>query len=80
MIFNELLHAIEVDSGEEPALCIQVGEGTWPPSTMEKRRQKFASTLIEVDAPGRTALVPMSAPSAAVEHTQLHNAHSAIPP
>ena len=25
--FNELLHAIEVDSGEEPALCIQVGEG-----------------------------------------------------
>ena len=25
--FNELLHAIDADSGEEPALCIQVAEG-----------------------------------------------------
>ena len=50
----------------------------WSLSTMEKRS---ASTLTEVDAPGRAALVPMSAPSAAVEeHTQLHNAHSAVPP
>ena len=49
----------------------------WSSSTMEKRS---ASTLIEADAPGRTALVPMPAPSAAVEHTQLHNAHSSVPP
>ena len=50
----------------------------WSSSTMEKRS---ASTLIEADGPGRTALVPMPAPSAAVEeHTQLHNAHSSVPP
>ena len=49
----------------------------WSLSTMEKRS---ASTLTEVDAPGRTALMPVPAPSAAVEHTQLHSAHSAIPP
>ena len=29
---------------------------------------------------GRTALVPMPVPSAAAEYTQLHNAHSAVPP
>ena len=50
----------------------------WSPSTMEKRS---VSTLTEVDAPGRAALVPMPAPSAAVEeHTQLHNVYSTIPP
>ncbi len=27
MEFNEILHAIDVDSGEEPAVCIQVAEG-----------------------------------------------------
>ena len=27
MDFNEFLHVIEADSGEKPALCIQVGEG-----------------------------------------------------
>ena len=26
MDFNELLHAVEVDGGEEPALYIQVGQ------------------------------------------------------
>ena len=50
----------------------------WSPSTTEKRS---VSTLTGADVPGRTALVPMSAPSAAAEvHTQLHSAHFIVPP
>ena len=48
---------------------VWLAPNAWSPSTMEKRS---ASTLTEVDAPGRTA--------AAEEHTQLHNVHSTVPP
>ena len=44
--FNELLHAIEVDSGEEPALQIQVAEGQHL-SLPRKPRKKLISTFAE---------------------------------
>ena len=44
--FNELLHAIEVDSGEEPALCIQVAEGQHL-SLPRKPKKKVINTFAE---------------------------------
>lgn len=41
--FNELLHAIDVDSGEEPALCIQVAEGQY--LTLPKKPKKSGPSL-----------------------------------
>jgi len=41
-----LLHAIEVDNGEEPALCIQVAEGQHM-SLPRKPKQKVINTFVE---------------------------------
>ncbi len=41
--FNELLHAIEVDSGEEPPLCIQVGEGQQLTLPRKPKRQPIST-------------------------------------
>jgi len=44
--FNELLHAIEVNSGEEPALCIQVAGGQQL-SLPRKPKKKVINTFAE---------------------------------
>ena len=45
--FNELLHALEVDWGEEPPICLQIGEDQHLEVPRKPRKQRPISTFQE---------------------------------